>query len=394
MNLTGKQEEEAHSFFCFACQEEVFVVSLPADFIDNNLNSDTCNRFGNAIKPSMHRRCEGIDYKSRMMYMVTLVTENRRALFGEIAGRSDAPNGSAEAPHINLTPLGERVRDNFLSISERYEEIRVVALQMMPDHLHGILFVTSQMEKHLGQVISGFKSGCNKDYRELVLGMLPAQPGGPSGVQPGVLLGVAMPRLTSRPPREAYDREHGLLFASGYNDKVLLREGQLERWRQYLADNPRRLLVKREHREFLTPHFGIVVGDYSFSAIGNLALLRAPSRLQVRVSRHSTPAQIEADVAHFLSSAHNGSVLVSPAISPGEKAVMRKAFDAGLPLIVLQENGYTPFSKPHGEQFDACAEGRLLLLSPWEHHNDRRKLSASQCQALNLMAFTIAHEAS
>ena len=349
----------------------------------------------------MHRRCEGIDYKSRMMYMVTLVTENRRTLFGEVVGRSDAPYGSAEAPHINLSPLGERVRNNFLSISERYEEIRVVALQMMPDHLHGILFVTSQMEKHLGQVISGFKSGCNKDYRELVLGMPPAQPGGPPSIPPaippaippGVPSGVALPRPTRRPPREAYDRQHGLLFASGYNDKLLLREGQLERWRQYLADNPRRLLVKREHREFLTPRFGIAVGDYSFSAIGNLALLRAPSRLQVRISRRSTPAQVEADVARFLSSAQKGSVLVSPAISPGEKAVMRKAFDAALPLIVLQENGYTPFSKPCGEQFDACAEGRLLLLSPWEHHNDRRKLSASQCQALNLMAFTIAHEA-
>ena len=33
--------------------------------------------------------------------------------------------------------------------------------------------------------------------------------------------------LRKRPPREAYDREHGLLFESGYNDKILLREGQL-----------------------------------------------------------------------------------------------------------------------------------------------------------------------
>jgi len=203
----------------------------------------------------MKRRCEGIDYKSRMMYMVTLVTENRCALFGEIVGRSDAPKGSADAPHINLSPLGERVRDNFLSIAKQYEEIEVIALQMMPDHLHGILFVTSQIEKHLGQVISGFKSGCNKDYREPILG---------AG---GVKLGVALPRPTeqggtatptptaqeasqrARPPREAYDREHGLLFASGYNDKLLLREGQLENRKNYLADNPRRLLMKREHRE-------------------------------------------------------------------------------------------------------------------------------------------------
>ena len=356
------------------------------------------------------------------MYMVTLVTEGRRPLFGEVAGRSDAPEGSPDAPRISLSPLGERVRDNFLSIARRHEEIEVVALQMMPDHLHGILFVTTQMEKHLGQVISGFKSGCNKDYRELILGKPPAQAPAPP-VQPPVQSVVALPRPTEpalprptepalprptepalprptapqprppRPPREAYDREHGLLFASGYNDRLLLREGQLERWRHYLADNPRRLLVKREHRDLLTPRFGIQACGYSFAAIGNLALLRAPSRLQVRVSRRCTAGQIEADVARFLAAARKGSVLVSPAISPGEKAVMRKAFDEGLPLIVLVENGFTPLTKPSGEQFDACAEGRLLLLAPWAHHNDRRRLTATQCQALNLMASALATDA-
>ena len=160
------------------------------------------------------------------------------ALFGEIVGRSNAPKNSADAPHINLTPLGERVRDNFLSIQNRYEEVKVIALQMMPDHLHGILFVTTRMQQHLGQVISGFKSGSNKDYRELILGK----------EQSSVELDVAMPQSTrqsttqtmpnaslrKRPPREAYDREHGLLFESGYNDKILLREGQLERWLNYL----------------------------------------------------------------------------------------------------------------------------------------------------------------
>jgi len=364
--------------------------------MDQEINARR-NRFGNIIKSSMKRRCEGNDYKGRKMYMVTLVTENRRALFGEIVGRSNAPKGSADAPYINLTPLGERVRDNFLSIQERYEEIEVIALQMMPDHLHGILFVTTQMQQHLGQVISGFKSGCNKDYREIILGKELSS----------VELDVAMPLSTrqatkqiteqampnssqrKRPPRDAYNREHGLLFESGYNDKLLLREGQLERWLNYLEDNPRRLLLKRERREWLTPHFGIACAGYTFSAVGNLDLLSVGSRLQVRISRRSTQEQIEADIARYLAAAHEGAVLVSPAISPGEKAVMRAAFNAGMPLIVLQENGFTPLTKPKGEMFDACAEGRLLLLSPWEHHNERRKLTGAQCQALNMMAFAI-----
>ena len=73
----------------------------------------------------------------------------------------------------------------------------------------------------------------------------------------------------------------------------------------------------------------------------------------------------------------------------GEKLVMRAAFDAGLPTIVLLENGFTPLTKPKGEQFDACAQGRLLMLAPWEHHNEKRAITAYQCQQLNLMAIEI-----
>ena len=45
--------------------------------------------------------------------------------------------------------------------------MEVVALQMMPDHLHGILFVKEEMPAGLGRLINGFKAGCNRAYREI-----------------------------------------------------------------------------------------------------------------------------------------------------------------------------------------------------------------------------------
>ena len=48
-----------------------------------------------------------------------------------------------------------------------------------------------------------------------------------------------------RPGRSGLD---GLLFERSYNDRLLLQGGQLDRWYNYLRDNPRRLLMKREHR--------------------------------------------------------------------------------------------------------------------------------------------------
>lgn len=83
-------------------------------------------------------------------------------------------------------------------------------------------------------------------------------------------------------------------------------------------------------------------------------------------------------------------VLVSPAISPGEKKVMRAAYNNGYPTIILLENGFAPLAKPGGQRFDACAAGKLLLLAPWPHHNDDRTITQVQCHALNDMAAAIA----
>ena len=85
-------------------------------------------------------------------------------------------------------------------------------------------------------------------------------------------------------------------------------------------------------------------------------------------------------------------MLVSPSISAGEKAVMRAAFDQGFPLIFLQENGFAPLAKPGGRRFDACAQGRLLVLAPWEYHTDRRTIRRDQCLSLNEMAEAICSE--
>lgn len=52
----------------------------------------------------------------------------------------------------------------------------MLAFQIMPDHIHGILFVTHEMAVHLGKVVNGFKVGCNRAYRRLVLGSSEAQP--------------------------------------------------------------------------------------------------------------------------------------------------------------------------------------------------------------------------
>ena len=276
-----------------------------------------------------------------------------------------------------LSELGQRVVDEWWSASLHHPEVEVIALQIMPDHLHGILFVKERMEKPLGMAIRGFKQSCNRHYRELVLGLPPV-----AQVQ-SVALST---QQTIRCDRHGEDRSHGLLFARGYNDKLLLRSGQLDTWMNYLADNPRRLLMKHEYPDLFRVQRNVEAAGMLFSAIGNRFLLDRPIRLQVQCSRSLTNEQIQDKVQECIAAARQGAVLVSPAISPGEKAVMRAVFDQGLPLIYLQENGFTDLAKPSGHRMEACAAGQLLILAPWEHHNEQIAIRRGQCLQLNDIA--------
>ena len=329
--------------------------------------------FAGEKKPSMLRRCVGHDYAGRQIYLLTLVTEERRPLLGTVVGKSDGKKETGDAPRVVLSDLGTRVEQEWLSIPHYHPEVNVVALQMMPDHLHSIVFVREEMHQPLGMIVRGFKQSCNKHYRELIAGVS------------SVALSTQYTQHLPRQNRRGEDRTHGMLFARGYNDKLLFRDGQLEVWKNYLRDNPRRLLMKREHPDYFRVQRNVTIGHQTFSALGNLFLLQRP-KLQVQCSRKLTDDEIQAMVINCLREARQGTVLVSPAISRGEKAVMRAAFDEGLPLIFLQENGFTDLAKPAGQRMDACARGQLLILAPWEHHNERVLISRNQCLSLNELA--------
>lgn len=46
--------------------------------------------------------------------------------------------------------------------------------------------------------------------------------------------------------------------------------------------------------------------------------------------------------------------------------------------------------KPCGESFDACSEGLLLQISPWDYHMEKKTITREQCLELNEMAERIA----
>lgn len=328
------------------------------------------NPFAGEKKPNMLRRSRYNDYHGRRMYMITMTTANRTPWFGRVVGSTSAPTGSEDYPHIELTPLGQAVDHCWYDIHNFHPEIEVMMLQMMPDHLHGILFVTEEMPLALGKVIKGFKTGCNKAFRQIILR-------------------EDRPAFNKNLTPDTYGRDQ-LLWNKGFNDRILYQEGQYERWRSYLQTNPYRLLMKHEHPELFRVQRDLVYGGISFSAVGNRFLLDCPEKTALRCSRSMTTEEIERKKQECLREAFKGTVFISPAISPGEKAIMRALVDGHYPVVFLQENGLTALAKPGGTRFALCAAGKLLILAPWEHHNEQQTIKRSQCLELNDMAMMLA----
>lgn len=352
----------------------------------------------------MKRRQNEHDYSGRCIYMVTIETEGRRALLGRVVGES------AETAHVELSPLGQEVERAWLRGGEIYKDkgLRLITHQVMPDHFHGLLFLTKEGEVTLGQVVNGFKVGSNRAYTKLMNNQLlgsetkegnsaarqrsTEQITDPLNPAPVVCAPAMRVQGASAPPSGPHSAQ-GLLWAHGYHDRILTHAGQLEVLKNYIHDNPRRAWVKRMNHSYFAQH-KVRVGKTTFNAIGNDSLLRATNKVQVQVSRQyhrpdapeSARREWDSIREHFLQSARNGAVLVSPCISKGEQEIARIAKTEGLPLIVLLENGFSEHYKPVGAYFDACAEGRLLMLAPWEHHTEHRAISRNQCLQLNTMA--------
>ena len=340
-------------------------------------------------KPSMKRRCSVNDYCDRGIYMITIAIEGRRPILGKLMGKTP------EEANVELSAFGERVKACWMAIPQYYPQIEIVKLCVMPDHIHGILFVHERIERHLGHVINGFKTGCRKAARELgiITATLP-QPTeqGEEGNEGTVEYTAAVPQLSKQPSKERsqYDRHHGLIWEENYNDRILRGRGQYERMKAYLDDNPRRLLIKRLHPEYFTQLGTITAAGIPMQAIGNRFLLDNPVNIQIQCSRKMNDEEIAHYKEAILERAKKeGAIVVSPCISPGEQQTATAAMTAGIPLIVLLLNGLPPLFKPQPRYLEACEEGRLLMLAPFPYQNEKLENMRQRCLQLNAYAAEI-----
>lgn len=307
--------------------------------------------------------------------MVTISLAERRPILGRLV------ESAAGEWQVAPSELGEKVLACWEKIPNYWEGIELFACQLMPDHFHGILFIKKDLppNKTLGHIIRGFKTGC---------------------------------------------REVG--WEQDYVDSILESEGQLEKLKCYIRDNPRRLGEKQANKGYFKVAGDTVISlgagvSGHFASLGNAALAKESPRLYVQCSRRDfaykhtrlesgnwrirsdksgsplvdfETATFREKARQFLEEVKKGAVLVSPCISHGEKEIFRRAFELGGKVICLKNKGFAKFEKPSGRLFDVCASGRLLWLAPasWEYVPGKKPISREDALVLNTLAQLVAGE--
>lgn len=181
----------------------------------------------------MTRRATAHDYSRPGIYHITLhVAEGRGCPLGTVKGDPMAADGSPEAPRVELSPVGQMVEHELLhAIHTRYPMVDVQEHVVMPDHLHALVRVTAPLvtkagrRTHLGQVIAGFKKGCNKRYWEII--------GNGDGETASHTVADGSPVGTYKVPSNASSGRPPL-FAEGYCDVMPVDAAQLETQRAYI----------------------------------------------------------------------------------------------------------------------------------------------------------------
>ncbi len=228
-----------------------------------------------------------------------------------------------------LSPIGQMIEKEILDISYYHPEIKIIRYVIMPDHIHIVLKVIERLKRHLGNELAGFFGACSKHYESLL------------------------------------GKTHtGQLF-DPFFDRIIRDSEQFDKAVRYVEDNPRRFILKKRNPQLFKKHLNLRIEGRIYAAFGNMFLLRYISLLPVRIHRRWSEQEFENYEKECIEKIENGAIPISPAIHKAEKKILNIAIDMGSSVIKLTAKGFGDRFKPQGKDFDLCAEGRLLLLSPW-----------------------------
>ena len=353
-------------------------------------------------------------------------------------------SASSSAALIALTPFGLEVDALIRAIPAWCPQVRILRHVVMPNHIHIVVQVIARLpeKQALGNVINRFKSYVNRAYKHIALGLPASTLVEVANAKPAQSL---TQHYVRKQGRGCTHPKNGLVFEADFHDRIAFSQQQLQRMLQYVDDNPKRLWQITQNRQYFVRLYNLPItmpylptggtkgwgrcqaeltgllapitydpplptaqqmneqpADWqanppqrqtvTFNMMGNRFLLDSPCSIQIQVSRKASAEEIAAYQTDILAACEHGVVPVSPCISPGERQIARAVLEAAFPLIVLMPRGIPADMKQkvgYAEYYEACAAGRLLMLSPWGYQEKEQELQRWQCLFLNDLALQL-----
>ena len=371
-------------------------------------------------------------------FFITLNTRNYAPILSFITGRPDAPDDAPDAPACEYTELGRKVMAVWQTVPRFHPQVEIIAAEAMPDHFHGLLRLLPGNRKHLGRMVNGFMIACTHDYWDTL-----------------DIKWRDMKKDPNKSDRDAsrdwYDRDHTCsfrgpsLFVRGYNDMEAVTPEQVQTKLRYIREQARRALIKGTLRDRFLVHRSCTARGWTLdtirrglradrfyahnpdrlehilrsllpripmqqaivsaspsasssasspkpllSYVGCSSLLSAERKLPLVCHRSDAPF-FERQRDAVLRAAREGAVIVSAFVSPKEREIGRLLLMEQLPVIEVCDNGFGDRYKPSGKSFYACAENRLVQISPWNYEYCRDlAVNREVCLVMNELARVIA----
>lgn len=307
-------------------------------------------------RPGKHtKRAFFHDYCAPGYYLITATALPGSPRFSEIPyeNLAEIKKGTMMIP--DHTPLGEAIKNEILDIPAHHPEMRIHRFVVMPDHIHFVLQVKERLKRMLGRELAGFFGACSKANSSML------------GVQ-----------------------EVRTLFAP-YFERIIFTHEQLDRAIKYVEDNPRRYILKKRNPYLFRRYLHLDIAGDEYAAFGNIFLLRELHLLPVRIHRRWSQEEFRSYSEYCEEEIDKGAVAITPGIHPAERAILDYARKNGGSMIILKDQGFEDRFKPQGSDFDLCAEGRLLLLAPWQENIGRKSTAGySEFHQMNDLALKIA----
>ena len=371
-------------------------------------------------------------------FFITLNTRNYAPILSFITGRPDAPDDAPDAPACEYTELGRKVMAVWQTVPRFHPQVEIIAAEAMPDHFHGLLRLLPGNRKHLGRMVNGFMIACTHDYWDTL-----------------DIKWRDMKKDPNKSDRDAsrdwYDRDHTCsfrgpsLFVRGYNDMEAVTPEQVQTKLRYIREQARRALIKGTLRDRFLVHRSCTARGWTLdtirrglradrfyahnpdrlehilrsllpripmqqaivsaspsasssasspkpllSYVGCSSLLSAERKLPLVCHRSDAPF-FERQRDAVLRAAREGAVIVSAFVSPKEREIGRLLLMEQLPVIEVCDNGFGDRYKPSGKSFYACAENRLVQISPWNYeYCPDLAVNREVCLVMNELARVIA----